>query len=58
MIVGLIAGIFIGIPLGLILAQMLAKPALAPAAPSSVVFDRDQEGRIMGIHYVPSGVKS
>jgi hypothetical protein len=53
MIVGLIAGIFIGIPLGWILAQMLAKPA-----PSSVVFDRDQQGRISGIHYVPMGAKS
>jgi hypothetical protein len=55
LIVGLIVGMFIGIPLGWILAQMMPKPA---PAPSSVVFDRDKEGRIAGIHYVPSGVKT
>jgi len=53
LIAGVIVGIFIGIPLGWILAQIAVKPA-----PSSVVFDRDQEGRISGIHYVPSGAKS
>jgi ABC-type antimicrobial peptide transport system permease subunit len=53
LLVGLIVGIFVGIPLGWILTQIMAKPA-----PSSVVFDRDQEGRISGIHYVPVGAKA
>lgn len=53
LLVGLITGIFIGIPLGWILAQITVKPA-----PSSVVFDRDQEGRISGIHYVSVGAKA
>jgi ABC-type antimicrobial peptide transport system permease subunit len=54
LIAGVIIGALIGIPLGWILAQALSRPA---AQPSSVVFDRDQEGRISGIHYVPAGGK-
>lgn len=53
LIAGLIIGVLIGIPLGWILAQTAVKPA-----PSSVVFERDKEGRISGIHYVPSGAKT
>ena len=53
LLVGLITGIFIGIPLGWILTQITVK-----SASSSVVFDRDQEGRINGIHYVPVGAKA
>jgi ABC-type antimicrobial peptide transport system permease subunit len=53
LLAGLIVGIFVGIPLGWILTQIMVKPA-----PSSVVFDRDQEGRISGIHYVPVGAKA
>jgi hypothetical protein len=52
-VVGLFAGVLIGIPLGWILAQITLKPA-----PSSVLFDRDSEGKVSGIHYVPSGAKS
>jgi ABC-type antimicrobial peptide transport system permease subunit len=47
----LFIGIFIGIPIGWILAQTLMK-----ISSSSVIFERDQQGRISGIHYVP-GVK-
>jgi hypothetical protein len=53
LIAGLILGVLVGIPLGWILAQAIAKQA-----PSSVVFERDQQGRISGIHYVPTGAKS
>jgi ABC-type antimicrobial peptide transport system permease subunit len=51
LIVGLVIGVLVGIPLGWIIAQAFAKQA-----PSSVVFERDREGRITGLHYVP-GVK-
>ena len=50
-IVGLLIGVFVGISLGWILAQSLLKPS--QTVPSSVVFDRDEQGRITGIHYVP-----
>ena len=50
LIAGLIIGVLIGIPVGWILAQTSAKPG-------SVVFDRDEQGRVSSIHYVP-GAKS
>ena len=50
LLVGLIVGVGVGIPLGFILAQMFMQKVSA-----SVVFDRDAEGRIVGIHYVPKG---
>jgi len=49
-IVGLLIGVLVGVPLGWIIAQTLFKPSQAA---SSVVFDRDEQGRITGIHYVP-----
>jgi hypothetical protein len=56
--VGLVLGLIIGIPLGWVIAQTFTRPAqAAQAAPASVVFDRDSEGRITGIHYVPGGVR-
>jgi ABC-type antimicrobial peptide transport system permease subunit len=51
MLVGLLIGIFVGIPLGWLIAQVVFKPT--QTASSSVVFDRDTEGKIVGIHYVP-----
>jgi len=48
--VGLVIGILIGIPIGWLIAQ-----AVAHKEPSSVVFDRDESGRITAIHYVPAG---
>jgi hypothetical protein len=53
--VGLVLGLIIGIPLGWVIAQTFTRPA--QASPASVVFDRDSEGRITGIHYVPGGVR-
>jgi ABC-type antimicrobial peptide transport system permease subunit len=51
LVVGLLIGVLVGIPLGWLIAQAMFKPA--STASSSVVFDRDTEGRITGIHYVP-----
>jgi hypothetical protein len=53
LLAGLIIGVLVGVPLGYLLAQIVAKPST-----SSVVFDRDREGRISGIHLVPIGVKN
>jgi hypothetical protein len=50
LLVGLIVGMGVGIPLGFILAQFFMQKS------ASVIFDRDAEGRISGIHYVPKGV--
>jgi hypothetical protein len=50
--IGLVIGLLVGIPVGWIMAQMFMR-----VAPASVVFDRDSEGRITGIHYVPGGVR-
>jgi F0F1-type ATP synthase assembly protein I len=47
----LIIGVLVGISLGYILSQIIGKHPQA-----SIVFDRDQQGRITGIHYVPGGV--
>jgi hypothetical protein len=54
LIVGLLIGTLVGIPIGWILAQSLMKPQ---PSPSSVVFDRDKEGKISSIHYVPVAAK-
>ncbi len=54
LVAGVLVGVLVGIPIGWLIAQFL-KPKEAPA---SVVFDRDQEGRISGIHYVPVGAKA
>jgi Na+/glutamate symporter len=54
--VGLVIGVLIGLPLGWMLFQ-LSQPKQAPqqqAKAASVVFDRDEAGRITGIHYVPA----
>jgi len=48
LIIGFLMGIFVGIPIGWIVAQ-----AIAGSKPSSVIFDRNQEGQITSIHYVP-----
>jgi len=46
--IGIVIGLLVGIPLGWILCWSLMQ-----MVPASVVFDRDEEGRITGIHYVP-----
>lgn len=46
MLAGFLAGVAVGLLLG-ILAQGLRQ------GPATVVFERDAEGRIVGIHYVP-----
>jgi len=51
--VGLIIGLLVGIPLGWVMAQV-ARPQPPPAQPASVVFERDEKGRVTGIHYVPA----
>jgi len=48
LVVGILIGVLIGIPIGWIIAR-----AVSSSKPSSVVFDRDEEGRITAIHYVP-----
>jgi len=54
MLIGLLIGIFVGVPLGWLITQAIFKPT--PTAPSSVVFDRDKEGKISSIHYVPTRI--
>ena len=51
LIIGLVIGLVAGIPIGWLLAQLAQ--AARPTAPASVVFERDKEGRIVAIHYVP-----
>jgi len=58
LVAGLLIGVMVGIPLGWILAQYVRPAHAQPAqASASVVFDRDEKGRITGIHYVPTAVK-
>jgi len=47
-VVGVVLGILIGIPLGALLYRLLSAQG-----PGTVVFDRDDRGRIVAIHYVP-----
>jgi uncharacterized membrane-anchored protein YhcB (DUF1043 family) len=51
LLVGLVIGLLVGIPIGWLIAQVLMKAQ--PAQAASVVFDRDEQGRIVAIHYVP-----
>jgi hypothetical protein len=48
---GLLVGLLIGLPLGWILAMTFIK-----ATPQSIIFERDERGRIREIHYIV-GVK-
>jgi ABC-type antimicrobial peptide transport system permease subunit len=50
--IGFLIGVLVGIPLGWLLLQSLAQPR--QQARASVVFDRDETGRIAAIHYVPA----
>jgi hypothetical protein len=54
--IGLVIGVLIGIPLGWIFFQMYSG-RFVTQMPASVVFDRDEAGRITAIHYMP-GAKS
>jgi len=51
-VVGLLVGLLVGVPIGWLIAQVLMKLPSAQAT-ASVVFDRDEQGRIVAIHYVP-----
>jgi hypothetical protein len=53
LLTGIIIGVLIGVPLGYIILQIFK-----PREQASVVFERDKEGRVSGIHYVPIGGKS
>jgi len=53
-IAGFVIGVIIGVVAGYMLSRHLTQAVIAPA---SVVFERDENGRIMAIHYVP-GAKS
>jgi Na+/H+ antiporter NhaA len=48
LLVGILIGLIIGLPVGMAIAFILRQVQLA-----SVVFDRDEQGRIVAIHYVP-----
>lgn len=54
--IGIVIGLIIGIPLGVCIGWLIAQ-TLKPKEPSSIVFDRDSEGRISAIHYVPGAAK-
>jgi len=49
---GLVVGLLVGIPIGWVMAWLVLQGRAA-----SVVFDRDSEGRITGIHYVPGAAR-
>ena len=51
MVIGLLIGVLVGIPLGWMIAQMFLKPS----GTGSILFERDQNGLISAIHYVPTG---
>jgi hypothetical protein len=51
--VGFLIGVLVGIPLGWLLLQYAVQPRQQQAR-ASVVFDRDEAGRITAIHYVPA----
>lgn len=53
LIAGLLIGLLVGIPFGWMISQM----TFNSNKPQSVTFDRDEDGRITGIHYVPMGCK-
>jgi len=44
-LVGVIVGLLAGIPIGWLISQVISKTT------GSVVFDRDEQGRIVAIHY-------
>jgi uncharacterized membrane-anchored protein YhcB (DUF1043 family) len=48
LVVGFIIGLLVGIPIGWLAAQLVTRQY-----PASVVFERDEQGRIVAIHYVP-----
>jgi hypothetical protein len=50
-VLGLMIGLMIGLPLGWILAATFIK-----ATPQTIIFERDEKGRIREIHYTV-GVK-
>lgn len=52
LLVGLVVGVLVGIPLGYMLTALFK-----PKEAASVVFERDKEGKIGAIHYVPVGAK-
>ena len=52
-VIGLLVGILVGIPLGWMIAQSMSSRQSA----SSVMIERDKEGRIVGLYYVPAGAK-
>ena len=53
--IGFLIGVLVGIPLGWLLLQSLVQPRQQPQqVRASVVFDRDETGRITAIHYVPA----
>jgi hypothetical protein len=50
LLVGLVIGLVIGIPIGWLISQVLSR--IQPVQSASVVFDRDEQGRVTAIHYV------
>jgi hypothetical protein len=54
--VGLVVGLLVGLPIGWLISQVLLLQKNNVAL-SSVVFERDEDGNITAIHYVP-GVRS
>jgi ABC-type antimicrobial peptide transport system permease subunit len=51
LLVGIVIGLLIGIPIGWLISQVLLK--IQPMQAASIVFDRDEQGRIVAINYVP-----
>jgi hypothetical protein len=49
---GLLIGLLIGLPLGWILAMTFIR-----TIPQSIIFERDERGRIREIHYIVGGRK-
>ena len=49
LIAGVLIGFLVGLAVGLTLSGWLRE------GPASIVFERDESGRILGIYYAPAG---
>jgi len=56
-VAGVVIGVVIGFLLGFTLSRYISPAQLQQPLHASVVFERDESGRITAIHYVP-GAKS
>ena len=51
----LVAGVLIGFLVGVAVGRIISDRLVGREGPASVVFERDEKGRILGIYYAPEG---